>query len=133
MSVEENSYINKSWYKAILVILKYIPMLLALNSMVDTFLWASGIDLPVFAFIGSLSIIPWIFIYLASIVFRFCIYHRMFLWYIAVDNVLSTVDYYFEIGFGPVPYLVLIGIVLFIVSYLYQREKKNESCSKKPS
>ena len=49
----------------------------------------------------------------------------MFLHYIVADNILSIIDYYFNIGFGPVPYIVIICISLFLVLYLHQKEAKN--------
>ena len=129
----ESSNINKYLYKAILVVLKFTPATLALCSMLNTILWCFDIDIPAFSFVGGLSIIPWIFIYLASIVFKFCSYHRMFLYYIAIDNILSTIDYYCNIGFGLVPYLLLIITTIFVVTYLHIKEKKNESTIKKTS
>jgi len=100
-------------------------MVLALCYVANTFLWFSGIDLPLFSYIGSISFIPLIYLYISSYVFEFCEYHRMFLHYIVADNILSIIDYYFNIGFGPVPYIVIICISLFLILYLHQKERRN--------
>ena len=62
-----------------LLVLKVIPMLLALTAIIGMMLDFLGIDGSVCSFIGGISFLPLLFLYLASYVFRFCIYHRMFL------------------------------------------------------
>lgn len=57
----------------------------------------------------------------------------MFLHYILADNILSIIDYYFNIGFGPVPYIVIICISLFLILYLHQKETKNAKSIKTAS
>lgn len=119
-------------YKTILVLLKFLPFLLALTHMIGTFCWIYNINTILLSYIGGVSLLPILFIYLASYVFKFCAYHRMFLHYVVLDTFLSTLDYYFDIGFGPTPYLLLIGITIILVTYLHIKEK-NESNIKKTS
>lgn len=73
---------------------------------------------------------PLLFIYIASYVFEFCEHHRMFLHYVVLNAILSTIDYYFDIGFGPTPYLILIAVCLFLILYLHQKEKRNDRLDK---
>ena len=118
---------EKSLHKALILILKCIPMLLALCTIIDTMLWFFGINIVGLSIIGGVSFLPLLFLYLASYAFHFCEYHRMFLHYTVVNNVLSWFD--FTIGlpitneelFGV--HIILIGLLLFLVLYFHQKEK----------
>lgn len=78
---------------------------------------------------GGMSLLTWIFIYLASLVFKFCSYHRMFLWYILVDDLFNIIDYYWNIPISTDNILMMhniwIGITLFTVLILYVKNHKN--------
>ncbi len=78
--------------------------------------------------IAGVSLLTWIFLYLASVVLEFCSYHRMFLWYILIDDVLNIVDYYWSIPISTDNLIrihnILAGITLFIVLILYVKSNK---------
>lgn len=78
---------------------------------------------------GGMALLTWIFIYLASLVFKFCSYHRMFLWYILVDDLFNIIDYYWNIPISTDNILMMhniwIGITLFTVLILYVKNHKN--------
>lgn len=97
MGVEENSLRNKSLYKIELYLLKVMPMLLAAIYLINTVLSYYDIILPVLSYIGGLSLIPLVFMYISSYVFRFCSYHRMFLHYIVINDLINLVDYYYTL------------------------------------
>ena len=107
--------------------LKVIPMLLALSAMIGMFLDFFGIDSSVFSFIGGVSLLPLLFLYLASYVFRFCEYHRMFLHYVVANNLITYADYYFGLPIENTTlfmvHIFLIGLFLFLVLYFYRKEK----------
>lgn len=122
--------LRKSKYKALIILLKVIPMLIALCYVINTFLWIFGINAELFSYIGSTSLLTLMFLYLASHVFEFCEYHRMFLHYVLVDNIVSCIDYYFEIGIHYVIYLTIIGLFLFLILYLHQKETRYDRLNK---
>ena len=123
--------VKRSRYKVFIYLLKIIPMLIAICDVINTFLWIIlGYDNEIFSYVGGISILPLLFIYLASYVFEFCEYHRMFLHYVVVNNIVSIIDYYFEIGFGYILYLIIIGIFLFLILYFHQKETKNDRLNK---
>lgn len=95
MAAEEN--LNKSMCKLLILMLKYIPMLISLVYVLNTALSYFYIDIPVLSNIAGMSILPWIFMYLSSIVFKFCLYHKMFLYYILVTDMINIIDYYINI------------------------------------
>lgn len=77
---------------------------------------------------GGVSILLLAFLYLSSYTFKFCEYHRMFLHYIVVTNVISTIDLYYEFSMSAREelslYLTVAGIFAFIILYLYVKSNK---------
>lgn len=125
----EEKSINKRWYKVTLGLLKVIPMLLATCDALNTLTCLLGYNFIIFSFIGGVSFLTLAFLYLVSYVFRFCIYHRMFLHYVLINNILSTIE--FTVGL-PVDFLGLCCIFsvnfcvfLFLILYFRKKEKLN--------
>lgn len=83
---------QKTLYKLELGLLKVIPMLLALCYLCNTIFSLCGYDYVIFSILGGMSVIPLVFLYVSSFVFKFCAYHRMFLYYIVVNDVLNWID-----------------------------------------
>ena len=126
MAVAEKS--RESEYKLLIIVLKFIPMLTALCYMVSTLFNYFDYNIEPLSNIGGMSLLTWVFIYLASTVFKFCSYHRMFLWYILVDDLFNIIDYYWNIPISTDNILMLhniwIGITLFIILILYAKDNK---------
>lgn len=118
---------SKRLYKAVVLVLKVIPMTLALFDVVNTTLGFLDIECHWLSYFGGVSLLTLAFLYLASYVFRFCSYHRMFLHYVLVTNTISIIDYEFGIPVSNLNilriHIVLFGLFLFLVLYLYKHEK----------
>lgn len=125
--MEENLR-SKSLYKIELYLLKVMPMLLAAIYLINTVLSYYDIEVPALSHIGGLSLIPLVFMYLSSYVFRFCSYHRMFLHYIVVNDVLNLVDYYYTLPISDwelfIVHMSIAGVSLFIILYLYVKNHR---------
>ena len=123
---------SKTLYKAVIVLLKFIPALLALSSALNTFLCIFQIESYWLSYFGGVSFLTLAFLYLASYVFCFCTYHRMFLHYVLISKTIGLVD--MEIGI-PVSDLVMFDIhvlLLFLLSILvvcYYRHEKLKAVS----
>ena len=111
--------------------LKVIPMLAALGYLLNTLLLYVGTDAAVLSYLVGMSLFTWLFILIAAFVFRFCVYHRMFLYYILATDCLNIYDTY--VG-APVTdqgllsiHVVITGVFLFLILYFYVK------CNKKPS
>lgn len=106
-----------------ILVIKYIPMIISMFYILNTILCWLGIDAPVLSNIAGVSLLTWSFLFLSDIVFKFCIYHRMFLYYILVDDLLNIYDFYFGLPLSTVKVLevhsVLIGLLLFSILYIY--------------
>lgn len=128
MGVEGNSLRNKDLYKIELYLLKVMPMLLAAIYLVNTVLSYYDIIVPALSYIGGLSFIPLVFMYVSSYVLRFCSYHRMFLHYVIVNDLINLTDYYYTLPISDWELLILhmsiAGIALFIILYLFYKHDK---------
>lgn len=116
-------------HKALLLSLKVIPMVTALCYFLNTVFAYIGIDTPVLSHISGMSLLPWLFILLAAFVFKFCIYHRMFLYYIMVSDLVNITDYYIGIPVSTLGIIMLqfciFGIFLFLILYFYVKSNKS--------
>ena len=119
---------NIKLYKIELYLLKILPMLLALVNFINIILSFNGIDMPLLSYIGGISFISLIFLYISSYVFKFCEYHRMFLHYVVICNLINIYDYYIGIPITNksllILHLIIAGICLIIILYLYVKTNK---------
>lgn len=127
MVVEERLR-SKLLYKIELFLLKIIPMLMAVCSACNSILSYFDIEVVIINYIGGVSLLPLIFLYLSSYVFKFCAYHRMFLHYLLITDIINIYDYHIGIPLDNLEYLCLHMIVtvisMFIILYLYMNRKK---------
>lgn len=108
--------LNKYLYKIELYVLKTIPMLLALCSFLNTTLFYFGIDLFILSYLGGVSFLTLSFLYLSSYVFNFCIYHRMYLHYVTIVNIISYIDMKYGIPVSDFElYVIYLSIALIFM------------------
>ena len=119
---------NKLLYKIELCLVKVIPMIYALLSLLNTTLSYFGINAVILSYIGSVSLVTLLLLYVTSYVFKFCEYHRMFIHYTTITWVLNIIDLYIGIPVGNFCYLgiqlIIAGISLFIILLLYYKTNK---------
>ena len=133
MAVEAS--LSKPLYKIELYLLKVIPIIMALLHLISTVLFYFGIDLEILSYLGGVSFLTLGFLCLSSYVFKFCEYHRMFLHYIAVANLISIYDTYIGIpvsdGILFISNMTIAGIFLFLILYLKKHEQfLKKGCNK---
>lgn len=120
MDVEEK--LSKKMIKNFVLATKVLPMIIAaiyfLNSTISFFY---GNDIPL-NYLGGVSLLPVLYLYLASYTFKLCEYYRMYLHYIVVINIINIYDYYIGIPIDDISmYLLcvlLTTITMFIIIYL---------------
>ena len=124
-NVEERSSLSNYKHKLFLGFLKVLPMVMAGLYLINTILSYFDIDWTIFSYLTGVGVIPWLFILVASCIFKFCEYHRMFLWYIMVNNILCWIDGEFGLPISDRGFFVLhvtvAGIFLFLVLYFHQK------------
>lgn len=127
MSVGENLK-SKYLYKIELLLLKTIPILMSICSLCNSILSYYNVDVVIFNYIGGVSLLPLIFLYISSYTFKFCKYHRMFLHYLLITDIINVYDYYIGFPIKDLEYLCLHMIIsvicLFLVLYLYLNRKR---------
>ena len=65
---------NKLLYKVTVIVLKILPILLAFITLLNSILSYFNIDLVILSYIGGVSLITILFIYITSYTFKFCEY-----------------------------------------------------------
>jgi hypothetical protein len=114
--------------KLFLGFLKILPMLMAVMYLANTILSYFYIESREISYFSSLGIIPWAFIMFASYRLQFCEYHRMFLWYILVNNLICWTDERYTLPIDNWNYfllhIIIAGIFLFLVLYFHQKCRK---------
>lgn len=126
MAAVERS-VEKHSYKVFLQTLKVLPMVLAFTCCLNTYLAFFGYEFPLLSYIGGISFSGWLFIYIATIVFKFCIYHRMFLYYVLVTNILSVYEFHIGIPIDDAGllrlYSFITAVFMFLILFLYRRKR----------
>jgi hypothetical protein len=128
MDAEES--LSRVLYKAVIVAIKVIPILIATLFLVRSILSCIDVDVTWLSYLCGMSLIPLLFMYLVSYAFKFCTYHRMFLHYIVVNDAINYIDYYIGI---PLQYhellrlhIIIAGIFLLLIIYYHQKWKKEQ-------
>lgn len=121
---------NKVLYKICLIMIKAIPMCIAFVYLLNTLLSHFDIDLSILSTIGGTSILTLLLLYVLSITFKFCAYHRTFLHYILIEDIITYIDYYTNGTLCTDRELFLLnsiiaGISLFVILVLKFKCKKN--------
>lgn len=114
--------LSKKMVKNFVLATKVLPIIIAaiyfLNSTISFFY---GNDIPL-NYIGGVSLLPVLYLYLASYTFKLCEYYKMYLHYIVVINIINIYDYYIGIPIDDISmYLLcvlLTTITMFIIIYL---------------
>lgn len=120
-------YILNSLFR---ITLKYAPAMMAVSCVINTTGAYFGYDTAVLSYVSGISLIPWLFMLVASIVFRYCIYHRFLLYYIMIDNIINIIDYYIVIPVEDYKILmihyILLGVIVSVATYKHVRKIRYE-------
>lgn len=115
MNVEEK--LSKNLVKKFILATKILPISIALVqflNMIISFFYGNDIFLN---YIGSISLLPILYLYLASYTFKLCNYYRMFLHYSVIVTLINIYDYYIGIPINDITYLI-VGFILTIILML---------------
>lgn len=131
-----NDILNKRLYKLTLIILKALPPIMGVAYFLN-FLCAyfGNVIVAIFQvllhYLG-LVITPLLFMLISSYVFKFCNYHRMFIYYIAVDELLLITDWYFKLPISNKAICIIhfaISVIFFVIAIgMYIKKRKTINC-----
>lgn len=126
--MEERSNVSKAFYKIVLYSVKVVPMLIAGIYLLNTVLSYFDIDCDWLSYFVQLLFI--LGLYMLSIAFRFCRWHRMFIHYILVITIINIIDYKFGIMLSDrnlfLMYGIITGLFLFLALYFRFKVCKNQ-------
>lgn len=115
-------------HKGLLVLIKFIPHIVAFAYAIYTFLGIWGIDMNMFGCFFHVSLSMWIVLLTLSIVFRYCYIHRLPIYYIGLNELITCLDYYLDIELDTFTFIcisLLLSISL-IFGYTYYYLKKGD-------
>lgn len=128
--VKEEDVVNKVLYNIEFKLIKIVPYLIMGCYLLNTILSYFDVESRILSLIGGMSILPWLFLLVSSFVFKFCVYHRLPLYYVLISDTLNYYDYC--IGFNVINrtflfiHLVIAGITIFLIVFLkFKLCKKN--------
>lgn len=129
--VEKN--VNKALYKIELLLIKIIPFIIMLFYILNSILSYFNIDILLLSVVSGLSILTWLFLFISSFVFRFCVYHRLPLYYIFITDIVNYYDNIIGIPISNRNLFILNIIIagIFILLIVYFKFKQHESRTSK--
>lgn len=108
---------KKRIYRYELLLIKLIPIIFSVLFVLNSVLSWFGIDWEIFSHLVGVSFLSILLMYISSIVFKFCAYHRVFIHYITINWILSIIDWYTELFDNRRDFLLLVviaaGIAIF--------------------
>ena len=94
-----------------------------------------GIEASIFSYMGGISIIPLIYLFITSFSFQFCNKHRLPLYYIIISNTIALYDTRIGITITDkqmlCTYLILFGVMICTYLFYNQIFKKYDKFNKK--
>lgn len=133
MEKVERLSVNK--HKIFLILLKYTPAILAIGYCLASILQCFDIDTYIITYSVFTGIVPVIFLFVASLVFKFCEYHRIYLYYIVINEILNIIDYNTAFIDNSSMYIRIHVILFFLatilttVMYIYAKQNSNTTKS----
>ena len=117
--------IEKQLYKLELLLIKSLPLGIALCYLLNSVLSYFKINAPILSYLGGMSILPIIFILVSSFAFKFCIYHRLPIYYIIVSDILNYYDLYVGVPLDNRNLFMLNMIIagIFIILIVFTKAK----------
>ena len=110
---------QKQQMKVLSIIVKYLPIFIALMYFINSVLSLCDIYISAITFIASCGFAPLLLIYMCCCVLKFCSNYKAYLIYIVINNLINWVDY--EYGFTEdvmIGWIIVIGTFFCLISYL---------------
>ena len=110
---------QKQQMKVLSIIVKYLPIFIALMYFINSVLSLCDIYISAITFIASCGFAPLLLIYMCCCALKFCSNYKAYLIYIAINNLINWADY--EYGFTEdvmIGWIIVIGTFFCLISYL---------------
>ena len=124
--VEAN--LRSNLYKVGLLSFKVLPFIIGLCYIVNSILSYFYMDNYFISWFAGIGFLPWISLVTLSFMLKFCLYHRLPLYYIFIEDKIITYDYLFGISISDIGMLlihnILAGITILLIVYTYAKCNK---------
>lgn len=126
---------TKELYKVDLFLLKLLPIIMAFSYIIAQYAAFFSIGhgptlvLQIVTHYLGLLLAPMMFMLISSKVFQFCNYHRMFIYYILVIQLMNITNWYFKIPISNFAYnvtqdVITVGFLLIaLIMYIKKRRQ----------
>jgi hypothetical protein len=108
--------LTKELYKLEILIIKFLPFILAILEFIKTILNLNGIVIPLLGFLSHTSVLSLIFLLTTSFVFKFCKWHRLPLYYIGFNQTLNILDYYYFYNISDLTITIVYSLLFGLFS-----------------
>ena len=127
--------LNKDLYKVDLFLLKLLPVIMVISHIIASYgaifkvVSGAAIIIQIVSHYLGLVIAPIAFMYISSHVFQFCNYHRMFIHYIAVIELMNVTNWYFQLPITNELYngiqvtITITFAILALIMYIKKRRQ----------
>ena len=113
-NAKQGSCGNKKVYRYELLTIKLIPIIMVGLMVLNTALSYFGIEWEIFSHLAGVSFLPLLLMYISSIVFRFCAYHRIFIHYLTLIWLLGIIDWYTDVLRDKINVdIILLSLIAF--------------------
>ena len=111
-----------------MIVIKYIPFIIAFGYFISCICTCFGIVPIIIPNIIYMSPVTSLFILCASFAFRFCIWHRLSIYYALVTHAIVLIDYYSSITLSNwiMLFVYLLSAIITILLGMYNRKQKGE-------
>ena len=110
---------HKQEMKVLSIIVKYLPILMALIYFINSILSLLDIYISIISYSFYCGFVPLFLIYMCCRVLKYCIQYKAYLGYIAINNIINWIDY--EYGFTEdimIGWIIVIGTSFCLILYL---------------
>ena len=124
-----NITLSKDLYKIFIIIIKYVPNILALLKIMGLILSYFNISSFFLTCFGGTSMILILILYLISFIFRFCGLYRLSLNYVTIITIITIIDYYIGIPIdNNAMYLIyesITGVFISLWVWIFYKNRRN--------
>lgn len=130
---KKSASISRTQHQYLMLIFKWLPAVMAFSFFMNVYCAFAGVWFQVITHFLGLAITPLVFYYIASYIFHFCWYHRLFIHYIAIEELINLTDWYFRIPISneAICYvhftITAVFFAIAIVTFFVKRPKKKGS------
>ena len=119
--------ISRFWLSLAKIIIKYVPFIIAVLYFISSVGFCFGINCVWLGLVYRYSFMSFICLLAMSILLKFCVWHRLPLYYSVSMDIINIIDYYFIIPINSKVILLfyLTFTILFIIIGMCLKERYN--------